>query len=184
MAPRAGDEIGRKFLSANVARRLDGLNTPIDTPTIAILKVRNVNAFTWLVSSSSLPNEADIFAFIEHCQAQYSVRLMCRLYGVSASGHYAWRGRAPSERARGDALLLEKIRHEHAVSRETYGSPRVHAALGRCGEQVGRRRIERLMREYGIRARCVQLYRRMPERSQRGESAIAEVHRARSRAKR
>jgi putative transposase len=87
---------------------------------------------------------------------------MCRLYGVSASGYYAWRGRAPSERSRGDARLLEQIRHEHAVSRQTYGSPRVHAALGRQGEPVGRRRVERLMREYGIRGRCAGLYRRMP----------------------
>jgi putative transposase len=60
--------------------------------------------------------------------------------------------------------LLEQIRHEHAVSRETYGSPRVHAALGRQGEPVGRRRVERLMREYGIRGRCAGLYRRMPGR--------------------
>ena len=82
---------------------------------------------------------------------------MCRLYGVSASGYYAWRGRAPSERSGGDAALLEQIRHEHAVSRESYGSSRVHAALGRQGEQVGRRRVERLMREYGIRGRCAGL---------------------------
>jgi hypothetical protein len=87
---------------------------------------------------------------------------MCKLYGVSASGYYAWRERAPCERSTGDATLLEKIRYEHAVSRETYGSPRVHAALGRQGEQVGRRRVERLMREYGIRGRCAGLYRRMP----------------------
>jgi transposase InsO family protein len=87
---------------------------------------------------------------------------MCRLYGVSASGYYAWRERVPSERSKRDAALLERIRHEHVVSRETYGSPRVHAGLCREGERIGRRRVERLMREYGIRGRCAGLYRRMP----------------------
>src|SRR4051794_25107926 len=67
-----------------------------------------------------------------------------------------------SERAKGDAVLLEKIRLEHGVSRETYGSPRVHAAVRRAGERVGRRRVERIMRENGIRGRCADLYRHMP----------------------
>ena len=87
---------------------------------------------------------------------------MCRLYGVSASGYYAWRERAPCERAKRDAVLLDKIQHEHAVSRETYGSPRVHEALQREGERVGRRRVERIMRQHGIQGRCAGLYRRMP----------------------
>jgi putative transposase len=87
---------------------------------------------------------------------------MCALYEVSSSGYYAWRKREPSARSRRDAQLLDKVRSEHAASRETYGSPRVHAAVCRNGERVGRRRIERLMRENGIQGRSAELYRRMP----------------------
>ena len=90
------------------------------------------------------------------------MRAMCRLFGVSPAGYYAWGARPPSHRAVDDAGLVDKIRSAHADSRQTYGSPRIHAVLRQRGEAVGRRRVERLMREHGVRARSARLYRKRP----------------------
>src|SRR5690349_19161527 len=87
---------------------------------------------------------------------------MCRLHGVSASGYYAWRDRPASERDRSDGQLLEQIGQVFEASRQIYGSPRVHEALIRRGETLGRRRVERLMRENGMQACSYTLYRRSP----------------------
>ena len=87
---------------------------------------------------------------------------MCGLLGVSSSGYYAWEGRGPSQRSVDDKRWLEKIVDTHQRSRGTYGSPRIYHALKRLGETVGRRRVERIMRENGVRGCCADQYRRMP----------------------
>ena len=87
---------------------------------------------------------------------------MCRVYGVSAAGFYAWKRRLPSARSIEDERLENQIRQVHQDSRQTYGSPRVHQALRQQGEAVGKRRIERIMRERGIRGCSAGLYRRLP----------------------
>ena len=81
----------------------------------------------------------------------YPVATMCRLLGVSASGYYAWQGRAPSARAESDRALLDRIREIHRISRETYGALRIHAELVAQGCAVGRKRVARLMRRAGLR---------------------------------
>jgi putative transposase len=58
--------------------------------------------------------------------------------------------------------LLGPIRTIFEQSRGTYGSPRIHRALVAAGLRVSRRRVERLMREAGLRARAATLYRRLP----------------------
>jgi putative transposase len=69
------------------------------------------------------------------------------MLGVSRSGYYyAWRRRPPSERARFDAVLSEKIETIHRNSRATYGAPRVHAELRAIGIRCARKRVARLMR--------------------------------------
>ena len=82
---------------------------------------------------------------------------MCRLYGVTRAGYYAWRSRERSERERQDEALAAEIRAVHAQSRGTYGSPRVHRALRTRGHRVGENRVARLMRRHGIKARVATL---------------------------
>ncbi|MFI1302364.1 IS3 family transposase [Streptomyces sioyaensis] len=53
----------------------------------------------------------------------------------------------PCERRRRDAELTQQIQRIHADSGGIYGSPRVHAVLKREDVHVGRKRVERLMRE-------------------------------------
>jgi putative transposase len=49
--------------------------------------------------------------------------------------------------------LSQEIQQIHQASRETYGSPRIHAALVAKGFQVGRQRVVRLMAKLGVGAR-------------------------------
>jgi putative transposase len=86
------------------------------------------------------------YRLIEAERAAHSVPTLCRMLGVSRSGYYAWRRRPPSERARFDAVLSEKIETIHRNSRATYGAPRVHAELRAIGIRCSRKRVARLMR--------------------------------------
>jgi transposase InsO family protein len=92
------------------------------------------------------------FSFIEDHRNSYPVRLMCDVLEVSPAGYYAWRDRPVSERSKSNAALLAEIRQIHQDSSGRYGSPRVHAALQRQGRGASRGRIERTMRQNGIRA--------------------------------
>ena len=87
-------------------------------------------------------------------QAAFPVAVMARVLGVSKAGFYAWRERAPSARQVADGALLARVQDVHVASRDTYGAPRVHAALQARGERHGRKRIARLMREAGLVGAC------------------------------
>jgi transposase InsO family protein len=85
---------------------------------------------------------------------------MCRVYGLSRQGFYAWRSRSPSARTRQDWHLASRVRALHTGSRGTYGSPRIHQMLRREGVRVGRKRVERLMRWMEIKGRSARIYQK------------------------
>ncbi len=99
------------------------------------------------------------FAFIDAERAFYPVKVLCRVLRVSTSGFYVWLDRSPSARAEERAKLQAAIRLVFEESRETYGSPRIHAELVELGLKVSKTRIEREMRAMGLLARRPKRFR-------------------------
>jgi putative transposase len=87
----------------------------------------------------------------------YSIALMCRVYGVTRAGYYAWLGRTPSQREQENASLSDQIRQVHQASRGTYGSPRVYRKLQQQGVAVSENRVARLMSQLGLKGRWATL---------------------------
>ena len=95
------------------------------------------------------------YAWIHRYRDVYALARSCRLVGVARSGYYAWQRRqqSPSRRMRENARLLVELEGRHRRHRQCYGSPRMTADLRAAGWRVNRKRIARLMRRAGIRAR-------------------------------
>jgi putative transposase len=108
------------------------------------------------------------YGFIFEHKKEFSIKAMCRLLEVSASGYYQWRSHPNSDRAHEDDRLLCKIRTLHSESRQNYGSPKIYRLLCRSGEECNHKRVERLMRENGIQAKRVKKFK-ITTRSRLGE---------------
>jgi transposase InsO family protein len=84
---------------------------------------------------------------------------MCKVLKLARSGYYAWCKRKLSPRNQENEILSEQIKLIHESSRQTYGSPRIKAALVARGFKVGRQRVVRLMAKLGICARLKRKFR-------------------------
>jgi len=93
------------------------------------------------------------YACVARHRGEFPLRLMCRVLEVSPSGYYVWRKRSPRVHALADELLMLNVRIAFKRSRRTYGAPRVHRDLRDEGIRVGKKRVARLMRQDGLRAR-------------------------------
>ena len=81
---------------------------------------------------------------------------------MTRAGYYAWQRRPLSAHAEQDRELSEQIVAIFAAHHGRYGSPRIHRELIGAGWRVSRRRVERLMRAAGLRARVARVYRANP----------------------
>jgi putative transposase len=95
-----------------------------------------------------------IFEFIDRQKADFPVKVLCRVCGVSRSGFYAWAGRGPDEPDADEELLAREIEAIWEASRRSYGSPRVWRRLRRNGFRLSRKRVARIMAERGWRGRA------------------------------
>jgi putative transposase len=94
------------------------------------------------------------------------------LTAVSGPKAYAWLTRPRSRRSRSDEELGAKVRASFLASDRTYGARRVWHDLIADGMSCGLHRIERLMRQQGLKARP-RRRRLPPDLGERQAGAIA-----------
>jgi putative transposase len=87
-------------------------------------------------------------------EAEFKVRLMCRVMEVSASGYYAWRKRTPSKQAQAREVLDASVRAEFEVRKGRAGAPRLARHLKR-----GRRQVAQSLRRQGLRAKAARKFK-------------------------
>lgn len=118
-----------------------------------------------------MPNDVK-FSFIAKHRGIWPVGWLCGALGVSRGGFYAWLTRPRSERSRSDGELGAKVRASFLASDRTYGARRVWHDLIAEGASCGLHRIERLMRQQGLKARP-RRRRLPPDLGERQTGAIA-----------
>jgi putative transposase len=100
------------------------------------------------------------YAWIDGQRKTYPLPAMCETLTVSISGYRAWkRGGSPNRKRLTDTQLLELIRAIHTQLKGAYGSPRMVREIRGRGFPASKERVERLMRENGIRGRHKRRYK-------------------------
>src|SRR6476661_6110213 len=90
---------------------------------------------------------------IERLSNEHAVRDLCEFLGGSRSGYHTWKKGQASARDQANHQVLAEIKEVFEAKRGRYGSPRITEELRRAGRTCNHKRVERLMREEGLKAR-------------------------------
>jgi putative transposase len=90
---------------------------------------------------------------------EFAITDLGEAFQVSRSGYYAWCKQESGPRQSANAALVIAVERIFAEHRKNYGSPRITAALRAQGTICNHKRVERLMRDNGLRARQKKAFR-------------------------
>ncbi len=103
---------------------------------------------------------------MKHYHTLFSLDKMAQVLGVSRSGYYDFIKRGFSKRDLENKAIVKRIRSIFEESRQTYGSPRIHAELCAQGNPCSRVKVARLMKKNDIQAK---MYRKFVKTTKRSE---------------
>jgi putative transposase len=89
--------------------------------------------------------------YIDPNRDHFGVEPICRALQVAPSTYYSAKSRPPSARTTRDTVLKVTLLALWTANYEVYGVRKLWKAAVRAGEDVGRDRVARVMRELGIR---------------------------------
>ena len=92
------------------------------------------------------------YAFIKAHRNEFSVRAMCHVLRVHASGFYAWLKGGLSRQAKRRRCLTGLIKQSWLESGCVYGYSKIHHDLLSLGEPCAANSVAKLMRDEGLRA--------------------------------
>jgi len=90
---------------------------------------------------------------VEELSKEHKVRDLCELFEVTRSGYYGWSRGQESARELANRAVSQQIKEVFEAKRQRYGSPRITEELRRQGQVCNHKRVERLMRQEGLKAR-------------------------------
>lgn len=94
-----------------------------------------------------------IFDFMSKNSKLFAIEKMAKEFNVSCSGYYKYINKKESPRERKNKELMNKIQLIYKNSRNTYGSPRIHAILKKQGIHCSRKKVAKLMKMNQIQAK-------------------------------
>lgn len=93
------------------------------------------------------------YGFIWDHSNEFSVQRICQVLDVSRSGYYSWLNRKPSKRKLENQGLKLRIAQIYSEKDGRYGSPRIYRQLRKEGFKCNQKRVERLMKVLGLKAK-------------------------------